>query len=112
MARALAWHARGRRFDPDTLHNPISKRWDFFMYCIYIIYSTKLDRYYIGYTADVNKRLAEHNTGISTFTSKAADWTIRYTENFTTRELAQKREMEIKRKKSRKYIEWLIQKTS
>ena len=20
MARALAWHARGRRFDPDTLH--------------------------------------------------------------------------------------------
>ena len=79
---------------------------------IFFIYSTKLDRYYIGYTADVNKRLAEHNTGISTFTSKAADWTIRYTENFTTRELAQKREMEIKRKKSRKYIEWLIQKTS
>ena len=25
MARALAWHARGRRFDPDTLHNPITK---------------------------------------------------------------------------------------
>ena len=21
MARALAWHARGRRFDPDTLHD-------------------------------------------------------------------------------------------
>ena len=21
LARALAWHARGRRFDPDTLHN-------------------------------------------------------------------------------------------
>ncbi len=20
LARALAWHARGRRFDPDTLH--------------------------------------------------------------------------------------------
>ena len=23
LARALAWHARGRRFDPDTLHNNI-----------------------------------------------------------------------------------------
>ena len=22
MARALAWHARGHRFDPDILHNP------------------------------------------------------------------------------------------
>ena len=21
LARALAWHARGRRFDPDTLHH-------------------------------------------------------------------------------------------
>ena len=21
LARALAWHARGRRFDPDTLHS-------------------------------------------------------------------------------------------
>ena len=23
MARALAWHARGHRFDPDILHNPL-----------------------------------------------------------------------------------------
>ena len=25
MARALAWHARGRRFDPDTLHTANKK---------------------------------------------------------------------------------------
>ena len=32
LARALAWHARGRRFDPDTLHkkNP-TYLWDFFL---------------------------------------------------------------------------------
>ena len=23
LARALAWHARGRRFDPDTLHEAV-----------------------------------------------------------------------------------------
>ena len=23
MARALAWHARGHRFDPDILHPPL-----------------------------------------------------------------------------------------
>ena len=26
LARALAWHARGRRFDPDTLHKKDSLR--------------------------------------------------------------------------------------
>lgn len=25
LARALAWHARGRRFDPDTLHSRVLK---------------------------------------------------------------------------------------
>ncbi len=25
LARALAWHARGRRFDPDTLHKGSQK---------------------------------------------------------------------------------------
>ena len=25
LARALAWHARGRRFDPDTLHSKVLK---------------------------------------------------------------------------------------
>ena len=25
MARALAWHARGHRFDPDILHNPLKE---------------------------------------------------------------------------------------
>ena len=25
LARALAWHARGHRFDPDILHNPVNR---------------------------------------------------------------------------------------
>ena len=39
LARALAWHARGRRFDPDTLHNPISKRWDFLFTLSQLLFS-------------------------------------------------------------------------
>lgn len=46
--------------------------------------------------------------GISTFTSKANDWELVYKEKFSTREEAYKREKQIKAKKSRKYIEWLI----
>lgn len=78
------------------------------MFWVYIIYSRKLDRYYLGHTADMGKRLTEHNTGISKFTSKANDWITVYTEEFDNREFARNRESEIKRKKSRKYIEWII----
>ena len=54
----------------------------------------------------------EHNTGMSTFTAKANDWVLLYKEAFESREDAHKRELEIKKKKSRKYIEWLIDQKS
>jgi len=75
---------------------------------VYIIYSCSLDRYYVGYTIDLEKRLAEHNNGISTFTSKAIDWELKLSINYSSREQAMQKEKEIKKKKSRKYIEWLI----
>ena len=77
-------------------------------YTVYIIYSIKLDKYYIGYTENISMRLSQHNEGISSFTSKATDWVLKYTEVFMSREEAHKRELAIKSKKSRKYIEWLI----
>ena len=78
------------------------------MFYIYIIFSSTLNKYYFGYTADLSKRLEDHNSGISTFTSKANDWILKYSEPFSSRELAMKREKEIKKKKSRSYLEWLI----
>jgi putative endonuclease len=78
------------------------------MFYVYIIYSGKLDRYYVGYTSDVVIRLEQHNTGESSFTSKASDWKLMYQELYLNREEAHKREISIKKKKSRKYIEWLI----
>jgi putative endonuclease len=78
------------------------------MYSVYIIYSEKLDRYYVGYTVDIEVRLQQHNSGISDFTSAADDWILKLTEQFATRNEAMDRERAIKKKKSRKYIEWLI----
>ncbi|OOQ60077.1 GIY-YIG nuclease family protein [Mucilaginibacter pedocola] len=77
-------------------------------YCCYIIYSNKLDRYYVGHTDDVDERIVQHNSGISTYTAKANDWTLVHREVFLTREGARNRENQIKKKKSRKYIEWII----
>ena len=78
------------------------------MFFVYILYSKKIDRYYVGYTSDPEKRLLEHNTGISAYTSRADDWELMYQEEFPSREEAHKRELAIKKKKSVKYIQWLI----
>ena len=78
------------------------------MYCLYIIYSQQLDRFYVGYTENIEKRLVEHNSGISDYTSSAQDWILKHTEYFPDRYTAHQKEIAIKKKKSRKYIEWLI----
>jgi len=54
------------------------------------------------------KRLDDHNAGISTFTSKANDWIIKYKKAFNNRADAMQFEKYIKKMKSRKYIEALI----
>jgi putative endonuclease len=80
------------------------------MFFLYILYSKKVDRYYIGSTDNIEKRLESHLAGISRYTAIADDWVVAYSESFATRQEALRRELEVKKKKSRKYIEWLIKK--
>ncbi|MFB9107153.1 GIY-YIG nuclease family protein [Flavobacterium gyeonganense] len=78
------------------------------MFYTYILYSEILDKYYIGSCENLQKRLNDHLNGRSTFTKTAKDWVLKYSENFETRAEAVRRELEIKKKKSRKYIEYLL----
>ncbi|WP_036150512.1 GIY-YIG nuclease family protein [Maribacter forsetii] len=79
----------------------------------YIIYSQTLDRYYIGSTEDINERLIRHNNGNgSTYTKKAKDWELKWKREHETRADAMSLEFSIKKKKSRKYIEYLISKSN
>ncbi|MEM6514592.1 MAG: GIY-YIG nuclease family protein [Bacteroidota bacterium] len=76
---------------------------------MYIIYSDKLDRYYIGSAENTSIRVVQHNNSNgSKFTRRSNDWTLVYCEVFDTRSEAQSREYAVKRKKSRKHIEFLI----
>ena len=77
-------------------------------FCVYIIYSSSLDQYYIGHSEDLEDRVFRHQNSGSKSTKKANDWKLVYHKSFQTRAEAVSREMEIKKKKSRKYIEWLI----
>jgi len=78
------------------------------MYFTYILYSRLLDQFYIGHCQDLEDRLFRHNNSGSLSTKKADDWVVVYSKPFDSRKEANHWEMTIKRKKSRKYIEWLI----
>ena len=78
------------------------------IFWVYILYSLSLDQYYIGHTENLEDRIFRHTNSGSKSTKKASDWKIAYTEEYQTRSEAFKREMEIKKKKSRKYVDYLI----
>ena len=74
----------------------------------YILFSAKLNKYYVGACIDLARRLYEHNIGHSKYTSTGIPWVLKCKEEFSTLPEAKKREQFIKRMKSRKYIESLF----
>ena len=79
------------------------------MYTVYIIYSSKLDKYYIGYTADMNDRLLKHNRKSKGFSNLGRPWTLVFSESFENKKLAMEREQQLKSWKNRDRLVALIQ---
>jgi putative endonuclease len=75
---------------------------------VYILYSKITDKYYIGYSENVELRLIKHNLGATPSTRPGRPWFVVYKEVCKDKTTAIIREREIKSKKSRKYIEWLL----
>jgi putative endonuclease len=78
------------------------------MFSVYIIYSQKCDRYYIGYSADVLARLDRHNAGKITATKNCRPYQLLGTKQFPSELEARQEELRLKKQKSRKYLEWLL----
>ncbi|MCE7058116.1 GIY-YIG nuclease family protein [Algoriphagus sp. AGSA1] len=78
------------------------------MATMYILYSEKLAKYYVGACIDLQRRLYEHNIGHSKFTSTGIPWKLVYREDFDELITAKRRELQIKKMKSKKFIESLI----
>ena len=76
-------------------------------YHIYIIYSSSIDRYYIGYSSDPWRRLEQHNKNAADkYTGKAKDWQLKTVFQVSGSEgEAVKIERFIKKQKSRNLIE-------
>jgi len=79
------------------------------MFTTYILFSKKLNRFYIGFTGeDVQSRLAKHLANHTGFTGKAKDWELVYQEVFATKQDAMEREKKLKSWKSSDRIRELI----
>jgi putative endonuclease len=81
------------------------------MFYIYILYSSKHDKYYIGYTGNPSLRILEHNEQMKfkTFTAKYRPWELAAVfEVGEDEKVAIKTERFIKKQKSRTFIEKLI----
>ena len=81
------------------------------VFYIYILYSLKSDKYYIGMSSDVNRRLEEHNNplGFNKYTAKHIPWEIKlFFDVSGVRGEALIVERFIKNQKSRIFLEKLI----
>ncbi len=75
------------------------------MYTVYILYSRKFDKIYIGMTSNLEQRFLSHNK-LSTkgWTIKFRPWQIIYKEKYDSKTQALKREKELKSFKGREFI--------
>jgi len=78
------------------------------MYSVYILYSKSFDRYYVGYTNNIERRIAEYNRKKGKFTDAGIPWELIYFESYPTKKEAREREEFIKSRKSKAYITELI----
>ena len=70
------------------------------MFYTYILKSINFNRFYIGHSSDLQKRLRDHNSGLVKSTKRFLPWKIIYTEIFKSKSEAYRRELIIKSYKS------------
>ena len=85
--------------------NPITPTMRFYAY---ILFSEKLDKFYVGHTNDLERRVNEHNSGFSKSTKAGIPWKLVYSKFFISKSEAYAFERKIKSMKSRKFILNLI----
>ena len=80
-------------------------------YTVYILYSALLDKYYTGYTSmTLEDRIERHMQNHGGFTSQTKDWVSVLCENFEDKSEAKGKELIIKKRGAKRYIQDQIDK--
>ncbi|MBT8186705.1 MAG: GIY-YIG nuclease family protein [Croceitalea sp.] len=72
---------------------------------VYILYSEKRSRYYVGQTTDIDKRLKRHNLGIVPSTKNGKPWKLIMRIEVFSRSEAVVLERKIKKRGAKRYID-------
>ena len=81
------------------------------MFTVYVLYSTTFNKIYIGYTSDIKNRLLSHNSlATKGYTLKFRPWVLIYSEEYSSKSDAMKREKQLKSAKGREFIHSLNKK--
>ena len=78
------------------------------MYYVYILKSESNGELYKGCTADLKRRVKEHNSGNSAFTKNNGPWKLVYYEAFLNKEDARREELFLKSGKGKGRIKYLL----
>ena len=81
-------------------------------YSVYVIWSGKLGKLYVGSSAHPTELIEQHNKGMSRFTSRGMPWVMRYCEDYATRALARRRELFLKSGAGRIFLKRVLSGTS
>ncbi|WP_027126727.1 GIY-YIG nuclease family protein [Gelidibacter mesophilus] len=74
-------------------------------YTVYILYSQKRSRYYIGQTDDIEKRFVRHNKSLVPSTKTGSPWNLVFTQKVENRSEALILEKKIKKRGTKRYFE-------
>ena len=75
------------------------------MYTVYVLFSKRFNKIYIGYTSDLESRIISHNElGKKGWTLRFRPWTLVYSEEFNTKGEALLKEKQLKSGKGREWI--------
>ena len=78
------------------------------MFYVYVLKSLKNGRHYTGSTNNLERRIYEHNSGQTKYTSIAGPFELIYKETYNTRLEASKREKFLKTGKGREFLKSIL----
>ena len=79
------------------------------MFTVYVLYSDRYDKIYIGVTSDLGGRLLSHNElGVKGWTVRYRPWRLLYQEEYESKAQALKREQSLKSFRGRVFIRSLL----
>jgi putative endonuclease len=83
------------------------------MFTVYVLYSEKHNKIYVGMTSNLEQRFLSHNElGKKGWTIRFRPWLILYTEEYKEKSTALKREKQLKSGQGREFIRSLIEQRS